>query len=556
MPSLHRLQPGTSYPLHSAVATRQIELLAAAPLPPHTLMQRAGLAVARLACALTPHAQTIWVACGPGNNGGDGFEAAMHLQRWGHRPVVTFCGDEARLPPDALASLARARAAGVVLASEPPAQCDLAIDALLGIGGETGKYVDTGTGSSPSSAAQYTASARLLPPLMATWLLHMHASAGAVLCVDLPSGLQADTGIYTDTAFATQFTASPAIFHWAKRLYCLNLLTIKPGVFTAQGKDAAGQVWWDDLGVSKAALPTAALPADALPADGLPMDAPATVDLATAWLLGADRAALPARAHASHKGSFGDVAVVGGAPGLVGAALLAARAALHTGAGRVFVGLLDGGSMAVDPQQPELMFRPVDQLNLRASTVVCGCGGGNAVRAVLPQVLSQSPRLVLDADALNAIAQDSALHTLLIARAQRSYATILTPHPLEAARLLACTTAQIQSNRLQAAQQLADTFQCTVVLKGAGSIVAAPGQPPCINSSGNAKLATGGTGDVLAGMAGAHLAGGHSAFQAACTAVFQHGKVADDWPVQSPLTAGQMAQFIKTTSLHVEEAGF
>ncbi len=550
MPSLHRLQPGTSYPLHSAVATRQIELLAAAQLPSHTLMQRAGLAVARLACALAPHAQTIWVACGPGNNGGDGFEAAMHLQRWGHRPVVTFYGDEARLPADALASLARARAAGVVLATEPPAQCDLAIDALLGIGGETAKPVDIHPLTEQISTLQNTASARPLPPLMATWLQHMHANAAAVLCVDLPSGLQANTGIYADTAFATQFTASPATFHWAKRLYCLNLLTVKPGVFTAQGKDAAGQVWWDDLGVSKAALPTAALPAD-----GLPMDARATVDLATARLLGADRAALPARAHASHKGSFGDVAVVGGAPGMLGAALLAARAALHTGAGRVFVGLLDGGSMAVDPQQPELMFRPVDHLNLRASTVVCGCGGGNAVRAVLPRVLSQSPRLVLDADALNAIAQDSALHTLLIARAQRGYATILTPHPLEAARLLACTTAQIQANRLQAAQQLADTFQCTVVLKGAGSIIATPNEPPCINSSGNAKLATGGTGDVLAGIAGAHLAGGHCAFQAACTAVYQHGKVADDWPVQSPLTAGQMAQFIKTTSLHLEEAG-
>jgi ADP-dependent NAD(P)H-hydrate dehydratase / NAD(P)H-hydrate epimerase len=164
---------------------------------------------------------------------------------------------------------------------------------------------------------------------------------------------------------------------------------------------------------------------------------------------------------------------------------------------------------------------------------------------VLPQVLSQSPRLVLDADALNAIAQDSALQTQLAARAQRSYATILTPHPLEAARLLGCGTAQVQAHRLQAAQQLANTFQCTVVLKGAGSIVAAPGQLPCINGSGNAKLATGGTGDVLAGATGAHLAAGHSAFQAACTAAHQHGKVADDWPVHSPLTASQIAKFIE-----------
>jgi ADP-dependent NAD(P)H-hydrate dehydratase / NAD(P)H-hydrate epimerase len=201
--------------------------------------------------------------------------------------------------------------------------------------------------------------------------------------------------------------------------------------------------------------------------------------------------------------------------------------------------------MAVDPLQPELMFRSLATLDLRASTVVCGCGGGDAVRTVLPQVLSQTPRLVLDADALNAIAQDSALQTLLVARAARGYATLLTPHPLEAARLLASTAAQVQANRLQAAQQLADKFQCPVVLKGAGSIIAAPGQLPCINSSGNAKLATGGTGDVLAGIAGAHLAAGQSAFQAACTAVYTHGKAADDWPADRALTAGQIATTIK-----------
>jgi ADP-dependent NAD(P)H-hydrate dehydratase / NAD(P)H-hydrate epimerase len=543
MPSLHRLQFNTSYPLHSVAATRHMEQLAAAQLAPHTLMQRAGLAVARLACALAPHAQTMWVACGPGNNGGDGFEAAMHLQRWGHRPVVTFCGDEARLPADAQASLARARAAGVVLASEPPAQCDLAIDALLGIGGDThsnaGNHAGNATSSAPASAPQHPVNARPLPQRMASWLLHMHRSATSVLCVDLPSGLQADTGTYADTVFATQLVAAPATFHWAKQLYCLSLLTIKPGVFTAQGKDAAGQVWWDDLGIHTPGAPAAALTAAAQASDTSP----------TAWLLGADRAALPARAHASHKGSFGDVAVVGGAPGMLGAALLAARAALHAGAGRVFVGLLDGGSMAVDPVQPELMFRPVNALNLRTSTVVCGCGGADAVRAVLPQVLSQSPRLVLDADALNAIGQDSALQTLLSARATRNYATLLTPHPLEAARLLGCTTAQVQGSRLHAAQQLADKFQCAVVLKGAGSVIAAPGELPCINITGNAKLATGGTGDVLAGVAGAYLAAGHSAFQAACTAVYRHGKVADDWPVHSPLTASQMAQFIETARL-------
>jgi ADP-dependent NAD(P)H-hydrate dehydratase / NAD(P)H-hydrate epimerase len=493
MPTL--IKPDLSWPLHDTAATRAIEQAAAAALPPHTLMQRAGLAAARLACALAPHAQTIWVACGPGNNGGDGFEAAMHLQRWGHQPVVTFCGDEAHLPPDAAASLARARAAGVAFASHPPAQCDLAIDALLGIG-----------------------AARPLTSPMSDWLLHMHASAHTLLCIDLPSGLNADTGCYADTHFAAQLIASRATSHWADGLFCLSLLTLKPGLFTAQGKDAAGQVWWDDLGV--AAAPSSS----------------------TALLLGADRTTRPPRPHASHKGSYGDVTIVGGAPGMTGAALLAASAALHAGAGRVFVSLLDGGSMAVDPTQPELMFRQLATLDLRGSTVVCGCGGGDAVRSVLAQVLSRAPRLVLDADALNAVATDAALQSLLLARSTRGYATVITPHPLEAARLLGSTAAQVQAQRLQAAQQLAERFQCTVVLKGAGSIVAAPGQLPCINSSGNAKLASAGTGDVLAGMAGSYLANNLSAFDAACAAVYVHGRVADQWPTLRPLTASALAQ--------------
>ncbi|MEO6291122.1 MAG: NAD(P)H-hydrate dehydratase, partial [Burkholderiaceae bacterium] len=239
----------------------------------------------------------------------------------------------------------------------------------------------------------------------------------------------------------------------------------------------------------------------------------------------------------------------GGAPGMTGAAVLAARAALHAGAGRVFVALLDGCSLLVDPLQPELMFRHPDAVNVRESTVVCGCGGGDAVRGVLPLLLSQAPRLVLDADALNAIATDSALQTQLAARVGRMardhFATILTPHPLEAARLLACSTGQVQANRLQAARQLADKFQCTIVLKGAGSIIAAPGQVLGINLSGNAKLATAGTGDVLAGMIGAVLAGCQTAFQAACIATHCHGQAANDWPADQTLTASQLAQRIQ-----------
>ena len=509
---LIRLSPNTSYPLHSVDATRRIEQAAAAQLAPHTLMQRAGLALARLACALAPNAQTIWLACGPGNNGGDGLEAAMHLKQWGRSPVVTWLGDEARCPADALLSLHRARQAGVTFAAEPPAAYDFAIDALLGIG-----------------------QSKPVTGVLADWLRHMQQTAPAVLCVDVPSGLHADTGTYFESEFTINKRASQAINTPASvknsPIFCLSLLTLKPGLFTAHGKDAAGEVWLDDLGLEP---------------DN------STSEPLTAWLLGVDLASLPARLHASHKGSFGDVTVVGGAAGMTGAALLAGRAALHAGAGRVFVALLGAGDdsdvadhrMMVDPLQPELMFRSLETLPLRVQTVVCGCGGGDAVRHVLPQVLSQAPRLVLDADALNAISADTSLQTLLKARSKRHFSTILTPHPLEAARLLGMSTAQVQADRLAAAQTLADRFACVVILKGAGSVIAAPGVTPRINASGNAKLATAGTGDVLAGVAGAVLAAGDTAFSTACIATSRHGAVADLWPTDQTLTASALAQRI------------
>jgi len=480
-----RIQAGPACPLYTVAATRRLEQAAAAALPPHTLMQRAGLAAARLAMALAPHARTIWVACGPGNNGGDGLEAAMHLQQRGFAPVVTWLGDEVRLPDDARASLARARSAGVSFAAEAPARYDLAIDALLGIGS-------------------------IRPPegAMRDWLQRMATGSAPVLSVDLPSDLDADRGGFPFDATARR--AGTAARH------CLSLLTLKPGLFTAHGRDLAGEVWFDDLGCTA--------PADAAP---------------DAWLAGAPAAQL--RPHASHKGSWGDVAVLGGAAGMDGAAVLAASAALHAGAGRVFVGLLGHGG-AFGALHPELMFRDPASLPGERQSVVCGCGGGDAVRAHLPRVIAQAQALVLDADALNAIAADAALQTLLARRGTRSAPTVLTPHPLEAARLLGLDAAAVQSDRLRHAQQLAERFACTVVLKGSGSVIAAPGAVPRINPTGNARLATAGTGDVLAGMIGAALATGLDAQDAASGAVFRHGALAERWDLERPLTAGELAR--------------
>lgn len=500
-------------PLFDVAATRRIEQAAAAVLPPHTLMQRAGLATARLALALSPHARTVWIACGPGNNGGDGLEAALHLARWGLNPVVTLAGDAARLPPDAAASLARARAAGVAFADQPPAlgAADLAIDALLGIG-----------------------ATRAPTGRMADWLTRLRAGPAPLLAVDVPSGLDADRGLLhapvTSNFIADSANSALAQGRFdpestAPARHTLTLLTCKPGLFTAHGRDACGRLWFDDLGIAKP-------------------DAPPTA------CLNAPPPAAP-RPHASHKGSFGDVAVIGGetdaarGSAMAGAALLAASAALHGGAGRVYVGLLGEGGPAFDLTQPELMFRRPDALALAALTVVCGCGGGDAVRGVLPAVLAQAPRVVLDADALNAIAHDAALQTALAERAARGQASVLTPHPLEAARLLASDAAGVQADRLQAARALAERYRCTVVLKGSGSIVAAPGALPRLNASGNARLASPGTGDVLAGLIGALLAAGQPPFDAACRAVHRHGAVADQWPPGRTLTASVLARRLK-----------
>ena len=508
---MHRITPDQPHALFNTAATRRIEHAATAALPPHTLMQRAGWAVAQLAQALAPHARIVWIACGPGNNGGDGLEAAMHLQRNGRRVVVTWLGHPDVAPADAKASWQRAQTAAVQWADAAPDDLgpqDLCIDALLGIG--------------VSSAADASKPSRQPDERLRACLDALQRSPCPVLAVDLPSGLDADTGQY---AVGLAPDASRPHHHPVTARHTLSLLTLKPGLFTAAGRDAAGQVWLDDLSVRPEHEPP------------------------NAWLAGP--ASATPRAHASHKGSYGDVAVVGGeglaerGMGMGGAALLAASAALHSGAGRVLVALLDHGHLQLDQQQPELMLRRFDALDLEHLTVVCGCGGGQAIGGVLADVITRSAQLVLDADALNTIAPNAALQALVVARSQHGLPTVLTPHPLEAARLLGLTTAEVQADRLNAAQQLAAQFNCVAVLKGSGSVIAAPERIPAINPTGNARLATAGTGDVLAGMVGAHMAAGASALRAASDAVYAHGLAADAWPQETALTASELARRVR-----------
>lgn len=489
-------------PLYGVQATREIESALAAELPPFELMAKAGDSVARMAMAIAPHARRIWIACGPGNNGGDGLVAARRLIEGLHPPevCVTLCGDTGKLPADAARALKQAQASGLTLAQQPPSDCDLVIDALLGIGAKSAPQGD-----------------------MHDQIVHMHRLGVPVLCVDLPSGLMADTGEYLGPAAAL----APAPRH------TLSLLTLKPGLFTADGRDQAGTVWLDTLGADARRLPSP-----------------------TAFLRGApgDRRRHP---HAAHKGSKGDVIAFGGqgvAPtgaGMTGAALLAARSALHAGAGRVYLGLLEGPDSVTswDPGCPELMFRRVatlleDPALLQRASVVCGCGGGTGIAASLPHILSSCPTLVLDADAINAVAADNALRSALIHRQAKGWITVITPHPLEAARLLGLTTSEVMKDRLGAARRLAQELGAIAVLKGSGTVVQAPGGVPFINASGNSALATAGTGDVLAGWIGAALCQAtDSAASAVLDAVFQHGRLADQWVAErtQTLTADRLA---------------
>ena len=460
------------WPLHDAQASRRAESAALAVHAPFSLMSRAGLAVARLAQAVAPHAMQIHIWAGPGNNGGDGLVAARLLHQAGRRVSVSFLGDPTKLPPDAAQAFVLAQRAGVPLqawAGAPVPPHDLAIDALLGLGASR----------APAGA-------------MAAAIDAINGGQAKVLAVDVPSGLNPDTGSVMGAAAV-------------RAAFTLALLSLKPGCHTGQGRDHSGDLWLDTLGVA-AGPPTACL-------SGAP--------------------AVGARPHAAHKGSFGDVAVVGGAPGMAGAAWLAARAALATGAGRVYCSLLDDKAAALDTSRPELMTRAAWWRSapalLAQTSVVCGCGGGQAVTAALPPLLAHAARLVLDADALNAVAADTALATLLQARSARGLPTLLTPHPLEAARLLQTSTAQVQADRLTAAQSLAQRFNACVLLKGSGSVIAAPAATPFINPSGNAALATAGTGDVLAGWAAGLWAQCPDAapLHVAVAAAWRHGQAAD-----------------------------
>ncbi|MGO4302146.1 NAD(P)H-hydrate dehydratase [Cupriavidus sp. RAF12] len=471
-------------PLHDVATIRRIEQAGLAALPPFTLMARAGAAAADWVAQHVPAGRILFLA-GPGNNGGDALVAATRLHQAGRQVEAWLTAEPDRLPADAARAWLEARTAGVPLMSLPPdanttlppwpTACTAIVDGLLGIGLN-----------------------RAADGAVARWIDHLNASGLPVFALDIPSGLFADTG-----------AGQPAVR--ARRT--LTFLAAKPGLLTLDGRDCAGEIDIAPLGLPYP--PTEA--------------AVACVNQPVGFVQ-----ALPARQHAANKGHFGSLAVIGGSLGMTGAPLLGARAGLYLGAGRVHVGFLAQPAPVIDPVHPELMLHPVAEIAFDAMTAVVagpGMGTGAAARKQLGQLIdacanaASPPSLVIDADALNLLASDAALAQAL---RDSGLAHVMTPHPLEAARLMGCAVAEIQRDRLAAAAALATAWRATIVLKGSGTVIAdADGTPMAINPTGNAALATAGTGDVLAGMIGAFLAQGMPVPAAARAAVWIHGRAAD-----------------------------
>ena len=431
------------------------------------LMERAGAAAAGLADQLLgKRPGPVLVLAGPGNNGGDGFVLARCLRERGHAVHLACLTNPDQMPADARAARERWLTAGGEIHTDFADQAwALAVDALFGIG--LTRPIDTAH---------------------AAWVMRLNALACPRLALDLPSGLHADTGQCSGPCVRASHTAS--------------FIALKPGLFTLDGPDHCGEVHNFDLGLPPQAS-TGTLLTPACFAD---------------WL--------HPRRRNTHKGSYGSAGIIGGAAGMQGAAMLAARAALHLGPGKVFLGLLEATSPGFDPDWPELILRNPGKIASQVSALAIGPGLGTESRALalLREALTYAGPLLLDADALNLLAADESLRAQCRARQTIS---VVTPHPLEAARLLGCDVEQVQADRIQAASSLARQLSAACVLKGCGSIIASPDGRWWINPNGNPGMASGGMGDALSGFIVALLAQGWPADAAALAATHLHGSAAD-----------------------------
>ena len=471
--------PESATLLYSAAQTRALDAAAMAQggLRGITLMGRAAEAIFVRLARRWPRPAAIAVVCGGGNNGGDGYRLAALAHKRGLPVAVYTVGDPARLRGDAASAREEALAEGVSVAPWrtgclPEAPGAVIVDALLGTG--------LGGAVRPDAAAVIDA---------------INASGQPVLAVDIPSGLCADTGRVLGAAVRATAT--------------VTFIGRKRGLYTLDGPGCCGDLEFDDLAV--------------------PASSYAAVPPGEAWerlALATERAAFPPRAPQAHKGHFGRVLVVGGDHGMGGAALLAAEAALRAGAGLVRVATRPAHVSALLARLPEAMPTAVADVHaleplLAASDVLVlgpGLGRGPWGEQLFARARAAALPAVIDADGL-----------ALLAAGGEPWPgpAVLTPHPGEAGRLLGSDSTAVQAERFASARDLASRYRATVVLKGNGSLVVGEDGRAGLCAAGNPGMATGGMGDVLAGVTGALLAQGLAPARAARLAVCVHAAAAD-----------------------------
>jgi NAD(P)H-hydrate epimerase len=483
--------------LYSAAQVRELErrALEGHGISGSALMARAGAGAFRVLRARFPRAKRIAVVCGSGNNGGDGYVIARLAKSAGLDVFVLALNNGARVPADANAARGEAEAAGVPIqpfSAESFRDADVIVDALFGTG------VD-----------------RPLRDAHRAVVDTINAERKSVLAVDVPSGLHADTGAAMGAAVCAAVT--------------VTFVGLKAGLFTGAGREHAGEILFDDLD----------LPASLY--NGLNPLARKLSESSVAELI-------PPRSRDAHKGDSGHVLVVGGAQGMAGAARLCAEAAYRSGSGLTTVATHPNHAAGLNAGRPELLVHGVRAAAalkplLASCTVIAlgpGLGRASWSKALFRAALAAKKPTVVDADALN----------LLAGTTLKRGDWVLTPHPGEAARLLKTTTSDIQKNRPAAARALVKRYGGVCVLKGSGTLVATANDDSLrLCDRGNPGMASGGMGDVLAGVIAALLAQGLRASDAAELGVWLHASAGDAAAAQEGelgLLAGDLFPYLRS----------
>jgi NAD(P)H-hydrate epimerase len=472
-----RVMPFTEtipYALYRAEQVREFDRIAIQEygIPSAELMLRAGSRAFQLIEHRWPQARRILVVCGAGNNGGDGYVVARLAKQAGLEVQLYTLADPAKLRGDALSMADAWCAAGGEI--EPfgglPKQCDLIVDAILG------------TGLEREVSGDWAA---------AIEAINRHAAP--VLAIDIPSGLNADTGRAMGCAIQAQAT--------------ISFIGLKQGMFTGVGPDCCGTIFFDALEVPARIYGRQILAARRLDWDKSSQQ-------------------LPARRRSAHKGEYGHVLVIGGDQGYSGAARLAGEAAARCGAGLVSVATHPAHAAVLNLGRPELMCRGINGPNelgpllARANVIALGPGLGQGEwgRSLFEAALATELPLVVDADGLNLLAE----------RPMQRANWILTPHPGEAARLLQTNSREIQADRFAAVTRLQSRYAGVIVLKGSGSLIQAGSSRPIgLCSNGNPGMASGGSGDLLTGIIAALIAQGQGLQAAAELGVCLHAAAGD-----------------------------